>query len=79
MLAKQARLEEESLALSKEIGTLKEQCGTAMIDMTSMQTYLKRLLGNEAVIKYLREFYEPIYDKFIEICELDFFSLKIIR
>ena len=76
ILARQARLEEESLALSSEIGSLKEQYGTAMIDMTSMQAYLKRLLGNEAVAKYLREFNEPIYDKFKEIAELDFFRLK---
>jgi ParB-like chromosome segregation protein Spo0J len=76
ILARQARLEEESLALSREIGSLKEQYGTAMIDMTSMQSYLKRLIGNEAVAKYLREFNEPIYDKFKEITELDFFRLK---
>jgi len=76
ILARQARLEEESLALSSEIGSLKEQYGTAMIDMTSMQAYLKRLLGNEAVAKYLREFNEPVYDKFKEIVELDFFRLK---
>lgn len=76
ILARQARLEEESLALSREIGSLKEQHGTAMLDLTSMQAYLKRLLGNEAVAKYLREFNEPIYDKFKEIGELDFFRLK---
>jgi len=76
ILARQARLEEESLALSSEIGSLKEQYGTAMIDMTSMQAYLKRLIGNEAVAKYLREFNESFYDKFKEIAELDFFRLK---
>ena len=76
ILARQARLEEESLALSTEIGALKEQYGTAMIDMTSMQAYLKRLIGNEAVAKYLREFNESFYDKFKEIAELDFFRLK---
>ncbi|OGU16779.1 MAG: hypothetical protein A2076_07125 [Geobacteraceae bacterium GWC2_53_11] len=76
ILARQARLEEESLALSTEIGSLKEQYGTAMIDMTSMQAYLKRLVGNEAVAKYLREFNESFYDKFKEIAELDFFRLK---
>lgn len=78
ILARQARLEEESLALSSEIGSLKEQYGTAMIDMTSMQAYLKSLLGNEAVAKYLREFNGPIHDKFKEIAELDFFRLKNI-
>lgn len=76
ILARQARLEEESLALSREIGSLKEQYGTAMIDMTSMQAYLKSLLGNEAVAKYLRELHEPIHDKFKQIAELDFFRLK---
>ncbi len=76
ILARQARLEEESLALSSDIGSLKEQYGTAMIDMTSMQAYLKRLIGNEAVVKYLREFNESFYDKFKEIAELDFFRLK---
>ncbi len=76
ILARQARLEEESLALSREIGSLKEQYGTAMIDMTSMQAYLKSLLGNEAVAKYLRELHGPTYDKFKHIAELDFFRLK---
>jgi ParB-like chromosome segregation protein Spo0J len=76
ILARQARLEEESLALSMEIGLLKEQYGTAMIDMTSMQAYLKSLLGNETVARYLREFHGPTYDKFKEIAELDFFRLK---
>jgi hypothetical protein len=34
------------------------------------------LLANDAVAKYLREFNEPIYDKFKEIAELDIFRLK---
>ncbi len=76
ILARQARLEEESLALSREIGSLKEQYGTAMIDMTSMQAYLKSLLGNDAVAKYLSELHGPTYDKFKHIAELDFFRLK---
>jgi len=76
ILARQARLEEESLALSREIGSLKEQYGTAMIDMTSMQAYLKSILGNETVSKYLRELHGPTYDKFKHIAELDFFRLK---
>ena len=79
ILARQARLEEESLALSTEIGSLKEQYGTAMIDVTSMQAYLKRLVGNEAVAKYLRDFNESFYDKFKEIAELDFFRLKNLK
>lgn len=76
LLARQARLEEESLALSREIGSLKDQYGTAMIDITSMQAYLKKMLGNDTVANYLREFHEPFYDKFKEVVELDFFRLK---
>jgi hypothetical protein len=79
LLARQARLEEESLALSRDIDSLKEQHGTAMIDMTSMQSYLKRLLGNETVAQYLQEYHRPTYDKFKEIAELDFFRLKNIE
>ncbi len=79
ILARQARLEEESLALSSDIGLLKEQYGTAMIDITSMQAYLKRLIGNEAVAKYLQKFNESFYDKFKEIAELDFFRLKNVE
>jgi ParB-like chromosome segregation protein Spo0J len=76
ILARQARLEEESLALSQEMSSLKQQYGTVMIDMTSMQAYLKRLLGDESIAKYLREFNEPVYEKFAEIVQLDFFRLK---
>jgi hypothetical protein len=79
ILARQVRLEEENLALSQEIGSLKEQYGTEMINIIAMQAYLKRLLGNGAVADYLHEFNEPIYDKFKEIADLDFFRLKNIE
>ena len=79
ILARQARLEEESLALSGEIGSLKGQYGKAMLDMTSMQAYLKRLLGNEAVVKFLRDYNESIFDKFTEIVELDVIRFKNVE
>jgi hypothetical protein len=79
ILARQVRLEEENLALSREIGFLKEQYGTEMIDITAMQSYLKRLLGNESVSTYLHEFHEAVFDKFKEIAELDFFKLKSVE
>ena len=44
--------------------------------MTSVQAYLKRLLGNETVAEYLRKFHEPIHEKFAEIAALDFFKIK---
>ena len=79
MLARQVRLEEENLALSKEVKSLKEQYGTDMIDITAMQAYLRRLLNNEEVAGYLQEFNETIYDKFKEIVEMDFFRLKSVE
>ena len=50
-----------------------------MIDLTAMQAYLKRLLGNETVAAYLQEYNAPVYGKFKEIAELDFFKLKHIE
>ena len=79
ILARQARLEEENLALSQEIDFLKEQYGTEMIDITAIQAYLKRLLSNEDVANYLQQFNESIYAKFKEIVDLDFFRLKHIE
>ena len=65
--------------LIQVVGSLKEQYGTEMIDLTAMQAYLKRLLGNAAVAGYLQEFNAPVYEKFKEIAELDFFRLKSIE
>lgn len=78
ILARQARLEEESLALSKEIDSLKKQYGTEIVDVTALQAFLKKILGNNEVAKYLQEFHEAIYEKFKEISELDFFRLREI-
>lgn len=77
--ARQVRLEEENLALSKELDSLKEQYGAEMIDLTAMQAYLKTLLGNGDVANYLKEYNLPVYAKFKEIAELDFFKLKSIE
>lgn len=78
VLARQARLEEESLALSKEIDSLKNQYGTEIVDVTALQAFIKKILGNNTVAKYLQKFHEPIYDKFKEISELDIFRLRDI-
>ena len=76
ILARQIRLEEESLALNQDISAIKGDYGTGMVELTSVQAYLKRLLGNEKVAAYLQKFHEPIYEKFSEIAGLDFFKLK---
>ena len=76
ILARQVRLEEESLALNQDIAAIKGNYGTEMVEITSVQAYLKRLLGNAKVAAYLQKFHEPIYEKFSEIAGLDFFKLK---
>ncbi|MFV0420982.1 plasmid partitioning protein RepB C-terminal domain-containing protein [Oleidesulfovibrio sp.] len=76
ILARQARLEEESLALSQEVCSLKEQYGIDMVDFISIQSYLKRLLGNEEVTTYLQKYHEAIFEKFKEMVELDLFKFK---
>ena len=78
ILARQARLEEESLALSKEIDSLKNQYGAEIVDVMALQAFLKKILGNSEVANYLQKFHEPIYGKFKEISELDFFRLHDI-
>lgn len=75
ILARQARLEEENIALSQDIETLKSDYCTDMVNVTSVQAYLKHLLDNNDVSEYLKEFHEPIYEKFKEISLLDFFKL----
>lgn len=76
MLARQARLESESLALSQDLESIKEEYGTQLVDITAMQAYLKTLVENPDVANYLRTFNHSIYDKFKEIAELNFYRLN---
>ena len=78
ILARQVRLEEESLALTEDISTMKGTHGTLMIDMTSMQSFLKHLLEHTEIVNYLQYLHPAILEKFNEITELDSFSLKKI-
>ena len=76
ILARQIRLEEESLSLAQDMAAIKDDYGSEMVEITSVQAYLKRLLSDENVAAYLQKFHEPIHDKFSEIIALDFFRLR---
>ena len=75
-LEKCVRLEEENITLCKDIGYLKETYGADIVNLTMVQAYLKRLLGNEKVASYLQKYHQVIHDKFAEIVQLDFLKLK---
>ena len=79
ILARQVRLEEESLALTEDINTMKNTHGMLMIDITAMQSFLRFLLNNAQTVDYLQQLHSPILEKFIEITNLDSFSLKNIE
>ena len=69
---------EEETKIEKEIDSLKNQYGTEIVDVMALQAFLKKILGNSEVANYLQKFHEPIYGKFKEISELDFFRLHDI-
>lgn len=75
-LEKRVRLEEENISLSEDVRSLKEAYGSDMLNLTLLQAYLKRLLGNEKVANYLQTYHSVICDKFVEVVQLDFLKIK---
>jgi len=75
-LEKRVRLEEENISLSEDVRSLKEAYGSDMLNLTLLQAYLKRLLGNEKVANYLQTYHPVICDKFAEVVQLDFLKIK---
>ena len=77
-LEKRMRLEEESIALSEDIRALNDSYGTDMIHLNIIQSYLKRLMGNEKIAGYLQKHHPETHEKFSEITEMDFFKMKAV-
>ncbi len=75
-LEKRVRLEEENISLGEDVRSLKEAYGSDMLNLTLLQAYLKRLLGNEKVANYLQKYHSVICDKFVEVVQLDFLKIK---
>lgn len=75
-LEKRMRLEEENISLSDDVQSLRDSYGTDMLNLTSVQSYLKRMMNNEKVSDYLQRHHEEIYEKFSEIVEIDFLKMK---
>lgn len=75
-MEKRMRLEEESMALSEDIRALNDSYGTDMIHLNIIQSYLKRLMYNEKVAGYLQKHHPDMHEKFSEITEMDFFTMK---
>lgn len=75
-LEKHIRLEEESLALSGDIRTLHDSYGADMLYLSSIQSYLKRMMNNEKISNYLLRHHGEIHEKFSEVIDIDFLKMK---
>jgi hypothetical protein len=69
---KRLRLEQESIALNNDLRSIQDRYGINMIILSSIQSYLKRLLNNEKVVEFMQRNYPDILEKFIQICAIDF-------
>ena len=75
-LEKHIRLEEESLSLTEDIRALHDSYGADMLYLSSIQSYLKRMLGKEKVAGYLFRHHPEIHEKFSEIVRVDFLKMR---
>lgn len=71
-LARHIRLEEESLSLTEDIHALHNSYGADMLHLSSIQSYLKRMMSNEKIAGYLSRHHSEIHEKFFEIIGIDF-------
>lgn len=74
-LEKHIRLEEESLSLTEDIKDLHDSYGADMLLLSSVQSYLKRIMSNEAVADYLNRHHPEIHEKFLEIIGINFLKM----
>ena len=77
-LGKHLRLEEESLSLTEDIKVLHDSYGADMLHLSSIQSYLKRIMGNEKVAGYLLRHHPKIHENFFEIIGIDFLKTKSV-
>ena len=77
-LTKHIRLEEENLSLTEDIRALHSSYGADMLHLSSIQSYLKRIMSNEKVAGYLSRHHSEIHEKFLEIIGIDFLKMSNI-
>ncbi|MDD2966968.1 MAG: plasmid partitioning protein RepB C-terminal domain-containing protein [Desulfovibrionaceae bacterium] len=77
-LAKHIRLEEENLSLTEDICSLHNSYGVDMLHLSSLQSYLKKMMSNEKVAGYLSRHHPEIHEKFLEIIGIDFLKMSNI-
>ncbi|WP_027182006.1 plasmid partitioning protein RepB C-terminal domain-containing protein [Oleidesulfovibrio alaskensis] len=78
-LEKHIRLEEESFSLTEDIHALHNSYGADMLHLSSIQSYLKRMMSNEKVAGYLSRHHSEIHEKFLEIIGIDFLKMSDIK
>ena len=75
-IEKRIRLEQGSLALNSDLRSIQDRYGFDMITFSTIQSYLKRLLNNEKVAEYIQQNYPDIFEKFAQICAMDFTGVE---
>ena len=75
-IEKRTRLEQESLAVNSDLRSIQDRYGIDMLTLTSIQSYLKRLLNNERVAEFIQRYYPEIFEKFVQICAVNFTSVE---
>jgi len=76
-IVKRISLEQENLALNSDLRAIQDRYGMNMITFSSIQSYLKRLLSNEKVSAFLQHYYPDFYEKFTQICAINFTRMEI--
>ncbi len=74
-LEKRMRLEEENILLTDDLKVLDGSYGEDMVNLSLVQSYLKRIINNDKVADYLKRHHGDIHDKFSEIIEIDFLKM----
>jgi len=75
-IERRIRLEQESLAVNSDLRSIQDSYGIDMLTFTSIQKYLKRLLNNENIAEYMRQYYPEFFEKFSQICAIDFTGVE---
>jgi len=65
-----ATMQSEMLSLENEYKIIEEDLGSNILNLTIAKGYIKKLMDNNDVIKYLTQHYPEIYEEFITITDL---------
>jgi hypothetical protein len=68
--AQMARMENEMANLQKDCGLIEESYGPNFLTLTIVKDYVRQLLGNAEIVKYLAKNYSEFLTQFQKIAEM---------